>query len=210
MIRLLVTETAPDTEPGATGHLFGGLPTVPATNDFVWPVCRTCGGVQQYLGRLAVPGEPRLILLFQCQNNPGGCEDWDADAGANRAVAVSALDLIEKEAPPEAEGLSTRETRYRAREITVEGDDYDSLRDTWSEENGRSRRDILGQIRGEPQWLQADETPGCALCGNPMRFLAQLEQGPDWQTEMNFGGGGCAYIFDCSCDTGSAKFLWQC
>ena len=43
-----------------------------------------------------------------------------------------------------------------------------------------------------------------------MRFLAQLEEGPDWRTEMNFGGGGCGYVFDCTCRSGSAKLLWQC
>jgi hypothetical protein len=41
-----------------------------------------------------------------------------------------------------------------------------------------------------------------------MRFVAQLEQGPDSASEMNFGGG-CAYVFDCGCGAHAAKMLWQ-
>ncbi|WP_261365043.1 hypothetical protein [Anatilimnocola floriformis] len=40
-----------------------------------------------------------------------------------------------------------------------------------------------------------------------MNFLAQLEEGPE--PAMNFGGGGCAYVFDCGCGNHSAKLLWQ-
>jgi hypothetical protein len=68
---------------------------------------------------------------------------------------------------------------------------------------------VLGMVKGEPFWLQGDETPICNTCSQPMKLLAQLEVGPEYETEMNFGGGGCAYLFDCK-ECESAKFLWQC
>lgn len=42
-----------------------------------------------------------------------------------------------------------------------------------------------------------------------MRFVAQLEEGLNPKTALNFGGGGTAYLFD-SKDGKTAKFLWQC
>ncbi|GAA5138512.1 hypothetical protein GCM10023339_79590 [Alloalcanivorax gelatiniphagus] len=68
-----------------------------------------------------------------------------------------------------------------------------SCRAAWFSETWAFR-----QLFGEPLWLQAEEVPDCDRCGRAMEFLAQLaqlEQGPDWRTEMNFGGGGVAYLF---------------
>jgi hypothetical protein len=205
MVQLLIADSAPP--PLTPDHRFGGLPLVPEGAEFVWPRCKSCHGLQQFLGRFRIPGKPKLVLLYMCQNNPGLCAEWQADAGGNCATVVPAERLTEVKAP--TEGIRVRESAYGAREIAWPDDDYDNSREAWSHENGRPRRDVLGQVLGQPLWLQADETPKCKDCGQRMGFLAQLEQGPDWQTEMNFGGG-CAYLFDCSCNGHSAKFLWQC
>ena len=166
----------------------------------------------QFLGQLrsARPAseESDLLLLFMCQNDPGLCEDWDANAGGNAVVAVLADDLQPAEAP--SEGAVLRDTCYGAAVLPFAADDYEAARTGWAEANGRSTREVLGQIGGESAWVQQDETPNCDLCGQPMTLAAQLEQGPDAKTEMNFGGGGCAYVFRCRCDAGSAKMLWQC
>ena len=69
----------------------------------------------------------------------------------------------------------------------------DNARENWK----GNKRDVLGQLYGEPSWIQGDETPECDCCNKPMRFVAQLEEGPDHRTAMNFGGGGVAYLFDC-------------
>jgi hypothetical protein len=132
----------------------------------------------------------------------------EADAGGNCAIVVPTGTLAEVQAPEG--GVTMRETRYGARQVTSPLNDYDAAREAWCKESGRKGREVLGQILGTPTWIQADETPKCDACAKPMRFLAQLEQGPEWKTEMNFGGGGCAYVFDCSCAEHSAKFLWQC
>jgi hypothetical protein len=41
-----------------------------------------------------------------------------------------------------------------------------------------------------------------------MTFTAQLEEGHEHHTAINFGGGGCGYLFTCwPCH--HAAFLWQ-
>ncbi|CAM4226575.1 DUF1963 domain-containing protein [Comamonas aquatilis] len=161
----------------------------------------------QFLGQIRSASD-ELLLLFMCQNDPGLCEEWDADGGGNQVIAVgtSELQLLQ----PPADGETLRQTRHGASLLTVDAADYDQARSQWMESSAKPGREVLGQLGGEPSWLQNDETPQCDSCRQPMEFVAQLEQGPDWKTEMNFGGGGCAYIFRCSCAGGSAKLLWQC
>lgn len=69
--------------------------------------------------------------------------------------------------------------------------------------------DVLGQLGGQPAWLQNDETPACPTCARQMRLVVQLEEGRDHATAMNFGGRGEAYAFACE-PCAQAVFLWQC
>ncbi|MDO5610393.1 MAG: hypothetical protein Q4G62_06425 [Pseudomonadota bacterium] len=63
---------------------------------------------------------------------------------------------------------------------------------------------------GTPHWVQGiDQTPDCRRYGQPMRFIAQLEEGV---SRFNFAGG-CAHVFDCHCHChapGQATWFWQC
>ncbi|MCW8128685.1 hypothetical protein [Microbulbifer halophilus] len=202
MIQLLINRECPEAEPSTS---FGGLPVKGLDEDFQWPICQSCNGAMQFLGKLAVDG--RIEQVFMCQNDPGLCNEWDADGGGN-SVVVTAAREFELATPPEG-GVTTKETNYGAVVLEFDSDDYEEARTQWAEENGLSLRQVLGQVFGTPSWIQGDETPNCDICKKPMRFVAQLEQGPDWKDEMDFGGGGCAYLFDCTCDS-SAKFMWQC
>lgn len=186
---------------------FGGLPSAP-NGSMEWPVCKSCEGNMQFLGQLSDSESERLLLLFMCQNEPGMCDEWDANEGGNKVLSVpkSGLDLVQ----PPKQGEVLRSTRYGAKVVEQPESDYDAARSAWAATNGVSPRDVLGQLKGIPTWVQGDEVPFCDSCGNPMHFFAQLEEGPDWKTEMNFGGGGCAYVFNCSCNLESAKLLWQC
>ena len=204
MVRLLIVADAPP--PAAVDHAFGGAPLVAAGSAFAWPMCRTCGGAMRHLGRLRLD-DGRLVTLFMCGNRPGLCDEWDADAGGNRAVVVDGRDALIEATPP-AGGATLRETRYGATVVEIDGDDYDEARDRWCRAHARPGRAVLGQFGGEPTWLQADETPTCDACGGPMSFVAMLEQGPSHEDEMNFGGG-LAYVFACACPASGAKFLWQ-
>jgi hypothetical protein len=192
-----------------TGHLtensFGGLPVTNANEAFEWPHCIYCKGPMQFLGKLST--DKGLEQIFMCQNDPGVCEEWDPDEGSNKVLVTQPKDLVQVESP--AEGEATRNTEYGCTIVEYDSDDYEDARINWAKENKVSSRQVLGQLHGEPAWIQGNETPICDICKKPMRFVAQLEQGPDYETEMNFGGGGCAYLFDCSCPN-SAKFLFQC
>lgn len=195
------------TEAATAETAFGGRPSAPA-GLMEWPVCRSCNGPMQFLGQLLQSGSNELLLLFMCQNEPGMCDEWDADGGGNQVVAVAptSLELVH----PPSSGEVGRPTRYGARIVFRPEESYEAARAAWSTENDASPREVLGQVGGTPSWLQGDEVPICSSCHEPMRFVAQLEQGPDWQTEMNFGGGGCAYVFHCSCRSAQPKLLWQC
>ena len=197
----------PDNDDNPTEKtMFGGKPSAPS-NSFVWPKCKSCQGNMQFLGQIQASPE-QLLLLFMCQNEPGLCDEWDPNQGGNKVVAVSSNNL-QLVSPPEG-GETLRATRYGTASVQSDIHNYEEARTQWASVNGKPGREVLGQIGGEPSWLQSDETPTCDSCGNPMQFVAQLEQGPDWQTEMNFGGGGCAYVFRCTCNQNSAKLLWQC
>ncbi|HEY4460907.1 MAG TPA: hypothetical protein VGN81_41785 [Pseudonocardiaceae bacterium] len=91
---------------------------------------------------------------------------------------------------------------------TVATEDYYDAREQWSQSTGRAKNEVLGKLGGAPDWIQNDETPRCASCGNPMAFVVELEEGPDFRTAINFGGGGCGYAFTCApCQ--KAAFCWQ-
>ncbi|WP_223851443.1 hypothetical protein [Cupriavidus pauculus] len=165
----------------------------------------------QFLGQIVLhDGDAtRLVLIFMCQNDPGLCEEWDANAGGNHATVMTIEgEMRLADAPPT--GVVQLDTVYGARVEVLEAADYDSARQRWQDTNPNQQRQILGQIEGQPLWLQADESPVCDACGDAMSFLAQLEEGPDYRTSMNFGGGGCAYVFRCHCSRQGAKLLWQC
>jgi hypothetical protein len=198
----------PDNDPTASAETkFGGQPSAPA-GELSWPVYKSCDGHMQFLGQLRPGDSEELLLLFMCQNDPGGCEEWDPNDGGNAVVGVPAADLALVKPP--AEGDVVRPVRHGATTATVAGDNYEQAREHWAAGHDVSPREVLGQLGGAPSWLQGDEVPECDGCNQPMDFAAQLEQGPDWQTEMNFGGGGSAYVFRCTCANGGAKMLWQC
>ncbi|MGU7768858.1 hypothetical protein ACV229_01565 [Burkholderia sp. MR1-5-21] len=209
MIRLLIDTEAPASPAAVTR--FGGLPSIPAHAQFDWPHCASCDGAMQFLGQIALDGDAagRLVLLFMCQNSPGMCDDWDAEAGGNRAVVVAADDAGRVASAPEGDTV-VRDSAYGVQIEDVDAAGYDDARQQWAQQHDGALRRIQGCLGGEPSWLQADETPSCDACGNTMSFVAQLEEGPDHRTAMNFGGGGCGYVFHCGCSEPGAKFLWQC
>lgn len=208
MPRLMIATPDPDPQQPLTRT--GGRPLAPPT--LAWPTCRRCQGPMQFVAqiRLSDAADPALpdglLLVFLCQNNPGVCEEWDANAGGNhaRVVPVHGLHLL---SPPEGGETLLKET-YGASLVELASDSYGGARGDWAARSGRSPRDVLGQVGGQPQWLQLDDTPVCSACGQAMRFVAQLEEGPRYETSINFGGGA-GFAFACVACLGEAKFLWQ-
>jgi hypothetical protein len=192
-------------EPLSNETSFGGTPPYNDGENFVWPTCSNCDGHMQYLGKLA-DGD-HLHLLFMCQNDPGCCDEWDPDEGGNRVITFKPKHLTNVPVPDSGETL--RNTEYGCKIVKYRDLDYNEARANWANKTNNSFRMVLGMVDGDPYWLQGDETPTCSSCSKPMKFKALLEVGPEYKTEMNFGGGGCAYLFTCGpCE--SAKFLWQC
>ncbi|MCC3769655.1 DUF1963 domain-containing protein [Streptomyces sp. UNOC14_S4] len=196
----------------------GGVPLAPPGTD--WPRCATCEGPMQFLAQIlladqgaATGADTGLLALFMCQNDPGMCDEWEPDGGGNRALLLPAdglrpLPLPELGEDDGEEALLLGAVRAVTYERTAEPD-YADASEAWSERTGRRAYDhVLGQIGGTPSWLQHDETPTCAACSRPMSLAAQLEEGPDHLTAMNFGSGS-AYVFACV-PCAQAVFLWQC
>jgi len=173
----------------------GGLPDGPA--GFKWPSCTQCSGPMQFLAQLALPdcgvpdlvGRDQLLLIFQCQNDPGMCDEWDAASGANRALLVPADGAVAVRAP--SKGATLLPSVDPARVVAVPPEAR-----------------ALGVVGGDPEWIQGDETPHCPGCGSPMRFVLQLE--PHGGGGINFGDSGLGYAFLCDVCPQEARFLWQC
>lgn len=198
---LIQAPVPPLTEPASR---IGGAPL--ATGDRPWPACARCKGPMQFQGQLRVPGmkppSEHLVTMFMCQNNPGLCEEWDAEAGGN-AVWLQPARAGSLLAAP-AKGFTRLNSSYGLDPVAVTSTGYDDAFVEWRAKQAAGAGRAMGGLFGEPSWIQMDETPTCHACRQPMRFVAQLEEGPD----MNFGGG-CAYVFDCSCGTDRGKMVWQ-
>jgi hypothetical protein len=175
--------TAPDTPVLRTG----GVPLVP--DGFTWPTCAECDGAMQFIAHLPVDGG--AIAVFQCQNDPGMCDEWDATSGGNQAFLFTG-DLAPAAVPAEGETQLGAVTALRRH-------DGDAPSDVA----------VLGRLGGAPEWLQNDDTPDCPGCASSMSFVASLEEGRDPATAANFGGAGLGYVFTCR-PCGEATFLWQC
>ncbi|MFJ2805955.1 DUF1963 domain-containing protein [Kitasatospora sp. NPDC087271] len=211
------------TEPDAPTTRTGGVPLAPAGT--TWPQCATCDGPMQFLaqvllddlGRHAGQGTAEgrgTLALFMCQNDPGMCEEWDPQAGGNRAlifpaaalqpIPVHTLDEDDDQEPVPLGSVSA--VTYETPSTTA---DYGQACNEWASRPDRTPLDVLGQLGGQPAWLQNDETPACPTCARQMKLVVQLEEGRDHATAMNFGGRGEAYAFACE-PCAQAVFLWQC
>lgn len=188
----------------------GGRPLANAST--MWPCCSSCAGPMQFLAQLpldsldeAIGHEDQVLLVFQCQNDPGMCDEWDPNAGGNSALLVESASRIPLQVPI-GETLLPAESRLR-RVSYQPTPSQNTDDDHYCEAVDAPASQVVGKLGGAPLWIQADETPNCR-CGAPMTFVAQLEERGGGG--MNFGGGGAGYAFVCPSCRDQAKFLWQC
>lgn len=188
----------------------GGRPLANASTK--WPCCHSCAGPMQFLAQLpldlldeAIGHQDQALLLFQCQNDPGMCDEWDPNAGGNSALLVENSSRIALPVPGGETLLSAESRLRRVPYQPVLNQNTDD--DRYCEAVDAPDSKVVGKLGGAPLWIQADETPNCQ-CGTPMTFVAQLEERGGGG--MNFGGGGAGYAFVCSSCRDQAKFLWQC
>ena len=126
-----------------------------------------------------------VLSVFLCQNDPGLCEEWDPAAGGNQALLFPPAGLQAAVVPPGPATVLGEVSAVRC--VTADGD-YAEARLGLGRARGPSRGDVLGQLGGQPSWVQGDETPACTGCATPMSFAVQLEEGRDYRTAANFGG----------------------
>lgn len=217
MTTTLMTYAGPG-EPEALVTRTGGRPLAPA--GLAWPGCATCGGAMQFLAQIVLDGVSgptgeapvqagHVMAIFMCQNDPGMCDEWSPTAGGNRAMLFPSDGLQPMPVPAPDEAVLHLGAVNAVTLVSWPSPDYGSAREEWAGRTGSDLDHVLGQLGGRPDWLQGDETPTCPTCTRPMDLVAQLEEGPDHATAMNFGGCGTAFAFACVPCT-QAAFLWQC
>ena len=148
------------------------------------PLCKECGSKMSFIYNIST--NKASLLVFQCTSNPGMCDDWDANSGANKVLYWDKTVTIDK-----AKGF-----------IEIQNSEFD---DDKYEDMSINNKNCIGKFGGSPLWLQNDETPICN-CGKSMTFVSQIEE--RGHREFNFGMG-CSYLFSCD-ECKVSKFLWQC
>jgi len=144
------------------------------------------------------------VLIFQCENDPGMCDDWDAESGGNTAILVEVARGVPLQVP-EGETLLPSESRIQF--VPYEARPGESPDDAYCEAVDEPDSKVIGKVGGSPLWIQGDETPTCE-CGAGMAFVCQLEcRGGGG---INFGDAGAGYAFVCPKCSDQARFLWQC
>lgn len=173
----------------SAGARVGGLPLLGASA--AWPTCKTCSGPMQFL--LQVPLDaPRLkgrtLAVFQCQNQPGLCEEWDPKLGGNAALLAEAASAAPLEPPKVKKTKGANPIVLDALALVA------------------AKGESQGTLGGKPEWIQADETPKCR-CGKKMVLAAQVDEFA--HPMFNFGGGGRAYAFACAACKKHGALVWQ-
>lgn len=146
-----------------------------------------------------MPDPSEALLLFQCQDDPGMCDEWEADSGGNAAIRVRTEGRVPMKVPrgeTQLPGVSL------LRFVPIDGTDQEAY--VAAVDGDRA---TLGRLGGAPLWLQTDQTPTCS-CGQKMLLAAMLENRGGGG--INFGDAGTGYAFYClHCPT-EARFLYQC
>lgn len=178
----------------------GGAPRAPGP--LRWPVCAQCGVPMRFLFQLPhVEGRLDLapfasVHVFQCENPDSVCYRWEADSGANAAVAVRAgtpaIEGARATGTPYAEWAlsfaeATEDTAALSVDVNEASDEELAALDRALEEAPESK------VGGVPGWLNGEATPTC--CDAPMRFVAQLSAMP---YGLSFGDNGRGYLFRCA------------
>ncbi|MBI5759669.1 MAG: hypothetical protein HZA46_14215 [Planctomycetales bacterium] len=237
----LPTEVAPQT---SVEDKFGGIPWgLPAT---LWPVCSKCGGSQTLLAqfthhsqRLDLGRIGRVLLVFQCNHNPGMCETWTGGSGANSCFILESEDLIDGPTPiPDDDPPVEQEVRIVHWEAKEDGvpesaafsffDDAEHLQIL---KKNPSRPLPVTRLGSVPTWMQStDDAPR-----DGWRFIGQLDSYYSFYSKPkglidgiysdedhtagrthfcegpNFGDMGIGYIFlKFSDGIPQGYFFWQC
>lgn len=218
--------------PSKTGPVekFGGLPWGLAPDR--WPSCSDCVKSQSFLAqfqhapeRLDLGKDGRILYVFQCNHEPGGCETWEGGSGANACFVLEPENSTHRlSSLPDDEPLVENEAYIVG---WIEFDDGIPESEYPSFFQGRTYfnvpDDLISSIPSSsklgsvPCWLQSpDEAPSQ---DDGWRFIGQLDSTLNFMTPPNiaapwvlpdskkwegrthyadgpnFGDGGIAYLF---------------
>jgi hypothetical protein len=138
-----------------------------------------------------------LLLLFMCAEPASLCEVGPPRAAGNRALCVARRDLA-LASPPEGAGHALRDLEA-LRLVDLVG----------SYEEARLKvgpgEFVWGHV-GEPAQSVSKHIPQCDQCGRAMRFVVELEQGPNEETAFNFNGV-TAFAYACGACLTAVLFI---
>lgn len=222
----------------------GGLPNGLPLD--LWPNCKICGKSQSFLAqmehhsdRLDLGRQGRVLFVFQCDHDPGMCESWDIDAGANACLVVNSEKLthdttaLPDDNPPvensvDIVGWLTKDDGISSdvHQAFFSETSYDALDEKIHEKVTFGTR--LGSV---PAWIQSpDEAPKpdwqfLGQLDSTYSFLSPPSSQERWIWEdkgkhegrthyaqgPNFGDMGTAYLFGKNLNGEmQVKMFWQC
>ncbi len=229
--------------PSPTAERLGGVPFgLPPS---AWPKCTECGKYQSLLAQLAhhpdrldLGRQGRMLLVFQCNHDPGMCATWDAFSGANACIVIEPEDIKDGPTPAPDDNLPNDHgvliTGWWARDDSISESELGAYFDetTYFERYEALNRTVTYSTRlgGVPRWIQSpNEAPK-----PDWRFLGQLDGtysfltppkysrpwiSPDpenfeGRTHIGEGpnlGGGLAYLFMReNASRPDVVMFWQC
>ncbi|RFP62797.1 MAG: hypothetical protein BJG00_002750 [Limnothrix sp. CACIAM 69d] len=218
----------------------GGLPWGLPPDQY--PICSHCGKSQSLLAqlihhpeRLDLGRSGRVLLVFQCNHDPGTCPTWEGGSGANACLILDPEVLSDRLVPMPADSppleLEARITTWIPKKDAVtknqkpvffDDDQYWDLPDAATDSVG-----FVTKLGSVPAWLQSpSEAPGegwvfVGQLSASYQFLERPTSPIDifwdesentWICEgPNFGDGGIGYIFlRFGADQPEGWFFWQC
>ncbi|MFA6209864.1 MAG: hypothetical protein WCT03_14195 [Candidatus Obscuribacterales bacterium] len=148
-----------------------------------WPNCSMCKKPQTLLAqfvhneeRLNLGKSGRVLFIFQCNYDPGNCETWDANSGANSCFVLDHNDLTEGLTALPASDV-TIETEARVEEWIRNVEDLEQAVKVVPYKFNTTFSTKLG---GLPNFIQGeDETPG-----ESYRFVGQLDYMYNFYSEL--------------------------
>jgi hypothetical protein len=176
-----------------------------------------------------------VLLVFQCNHDPGTCPTWEGGSGANACLILDPEVLSDQLVPMPADSppleLEARITTWIPKKDAVtknqkpaffDDDQYWDLPDAATDSV-----DFTTKLGSVPAWLQSpSEAPGegwvfVGQLSDSYQFLEQPTSPIDifwdesentWICEgPNFGDGGIGYIFlRFGADQPEGWFFWQC
>lgn len=196
-----------------------------------WPLCSECGQRQSLLAqflhappRLDLGADGRMLFVFMCNHDPGGCATWEGGSGTNACFVLEPHELIgaPSDSPPVAVRPDNRAVVISAWQSCDDGIEpevatslltgggYHDVSETVFDSISDGTR--LGSV---PFWVQSeDEAPkdGWRFVGQldgSYSFLAPPRSQEPWVFRdeeryegrthrakgANFGGGGLGYVF---------------